>query len=210
MVAVSGGTNNAFPQLIEPTVAGAAAGLVSTGIVPLQELIAYQSLVIDIDVEGIPADLALVDVAIIRGNPGGLSVWSVDGIDQVFVAVAEPWSIGLSALAGLVAPTSRTDDRGVLLGLDPDADQTVRAPVAPGYYVEAGLSAVAVVSPEQSVTVRGPATFATDGERATQLLQGETGTMTLRRNGLRVIDIRRTFSLAVRRGHFYRGPVKES
>lgn len=211
IVAVAGGTNNAFPQLVEPTVAGAAAGLVAAGGAPLEDLIAYQSLVIDIDIEGMPTDLALIDVAIIRKDKGGSpSLWSLDGVDQIFAAVAEPWSIGLSALAGLVAPTSRTDDRGVLLDLDPAATQRVRAPIAPGHYVEAGLQSVSVVEAEQGVTVRGPAVFALDGERASVLEQGQWASMTLRRNGPRVIDIRRTFSLAVRRGHFYTELNEES
>jgi len=203
-VAISGGTNNAFPQMVEPTVAGAAAGLVVAGGVDLEELVAYQSLVIDVDIEGIPEDLALVDVAVVRGDSGGSpSLWNVDGVDQIFTAVAEPWSVGLSALAGLVAPTSRSDDRGVLLDLDPDAPQRVRAPIAPGHYVEAGLRSVSVVDAEQPVAVRGPAIFAVDGERAGTLGADQWGSLTLRRNGLRIIDIRRTFSLAVRRGHFY-------
>ena len=211
IVAVAGGTNNAYPQMIEPTVAGAAAGLAAAGGVPLDDLIAYQSLVIDIDVEGIPADLALIDVAVIRGDTGGSpSLWSLDGVEQIFTAVAEPWSIGLSAFAGLVAPTSRTDDRGVLLDLDPSASQRVRAPIAPGHYVEAGLQSVSVVEAEQGVTVRGPAVFAVDGERAGALEDGQWASMTLRRNGPRVIDIRRTFSLAVRRGHFYTEVNEES
>lgn len=210
VVAVAGGTNNSFPQLIEPTIAGAAAGLAVAGELSLDELIAYQSPVIDIDVEGTPRDLALIDVAIIRGATGGSpSVWNLEGIDQIFTAVAEPWSVGLSALAGLVAPTSRTDDRGVLLDLDPDASQRVRAPIAPGHYVEAGLRSVSLVEADQPVAVRGPATLAVDGERAGGLSQDEWGSLTLRRNGLRVIDIRRTFSLAVRRGHFYTEQLRD-
>lgn len=204
VVAVANGTNNAFGQLIEPTVAGTAAGLVAGGGVDLAELVAYQSLVIDVEIDGAPCDLALVDVAVVRHDPGGgPSLWSVDGVDQIFAAVAEPWSVGLSAFAGLIAPTSRTDDRGVLLDLDAGAPQRVRAPIAPGHFVEAGLRSVSVVDAGQSVAVRGPATFAVDGERGVRLAADQWGSMTMRRNGLRVIDIRRTFSLAVRRGHFY-------
>jgi len=211
IVAVAGGTNNAYPQLVEPTVAGAAAGLVAGGGAPLSDVVAYQSLVIDIDIEGLPSDIALIDVAVLRGDNGGSpSVWSLDGVDQIFTAVAEPWSIGLSSLAGLVAPTSRTDDRGVLLDLDPAATQQVRAPIAPGRYVTAGLESVSVVESEQSVAVRGPAVFAVDGERAGMVGDGEWASMTIRRNGPRVIDIRRTFSLAVRRGHFYTEITQES
>ena len=204
IVAIAGGTNNAFAQDIEPTVAGAAAGLVAAGVAPLNELVAYQSLVIDIDIDGLPSDLALIDVAVIRNDTGGgAAVWSVDGIEQVLTAVAEPWSVGLSALAGLVAPTSRTDDRGVLLELGENAKQRLRAPVAPGYYVDAGLRSVSVVDAGQPVTVHGPATFSVDGERGLILASHERATLTIRRNGPRVIDIRRTFALAVRQGHFY-------
>ncbi len=204
IVAVGGGTNNAFPQVIEATVAGTAAGLVVTGDVPLDELIAYQALVIDIRIDGEARDIALVDVGVQRGPvTGSKFVWDVDGIDQILAAVAEPWSIGLSSLAGLVAPTSRTDDRGVLLDLDPDAPQRVRAPLAPGHFVEAGVRSVSIVEPGQPVAVRGPAEFVVDGERGDRLADHEWGSMTLRRDGPRVVDIRRTFSLAVRRGHFY-------
>ena len=203
VVALSGGTNNAFGQVVEATVAGAAAGLAVAGGQDLSELIAYQSLVIDIDVDGVPADIALVDAAVLRNDTGGTAnVWNLDRVDQILTAVAEPWSVGLSSFAGLVAPTSRTDDRSVLLQLDESASQRVRAPIAPGRYDEAGLQSVAVVEPLQAVTVAGPVVIAVDGERSVSVAAGETATMTVRRNGLKVIDIRRTFSLAVRRGHF--------
>ena len=67
-----------------------------------------------------------------------------------------------------------------------------------------------MVDLEQGVTVRGPAVFAVDGERGHSLAEGEWASMTLRRNGPRVIDIRRTFSLAVRSGHFYTATSQES
>lgn len=204
IVAHSGGTNNAFPQMIEPTVAGAAAGLAVAGGVPLEDLIAYQALVIDIAIDGVATDLALVDVAVSRdGVAGGPNVWSLDGIDQIFAAVAEPWSIGLSAFAGVVAPTSRIHDSAVLLDLDPDAPQSVRAPIAPGHFVNAGIRSVSVVDTEQPVVVKGPAQFVVDGERGGNLPVTEWASMTLRRNGPRVIDVKRAYSLAVRRGHFY-------
>lgn len=209
IVALASGTNNAFPQQIEATVAGAAAGLAVTSESALEELLAYQALVIDIEVEGVPTDLALVNAAVLRGDHQGAgSVWQVDGVDQVFAAVAEPWSVGLSALAGVIAPTSRSDDRGVLLDLDPGSPQRIAAPLAPGHFVDAGLRSVSVVEAGQPVAVRGPATFALDGERSGVLAADEWASMTLRRNGPRVIDIRRTFSIAVRQGRFYTDPTR--
>lgn len=205
MVAVSSGTNNAFSQLVEPTVAGAAAGLVASSGAALEDLIAYRAQTISIEVDKAPPDVALVDVAVVRGDlSGGRSLYSLDGVESILTAVAEPWAVGLSSIAGLVAPTSRTDDRAVLVELDPDAPRRVRAPVAPGVYAEAGLRSVSVVEPGQQVNVKGPAVLALDGERIRQLVAGQRASMTLHRNGPHVIDIRRTFAVAVRRGHFLR------
>lgn len=209
MVARAAGTNNAFPQMVEATLAGTAAGLAVSLDHPFEDVTAYQALVIDIDVEGEFIDLALVNVAVLRNDLGGAgSVWRAEPIDQVFSAVAEPWSIGPSALAGVVAPTSRSDDRGVLLDLDPDAPQRIHAPLTPGVFVDAGLRSVSVVDAGQPVAVRGPARFAVDGERAGSLATDEWASMTIRRNGPRVVDIRRTFSIAVRQGRFYRDPAR--
>lgn len=209
LVALAAGTNNAFPQAIEPTVAGAAAGLAAVGVARFEDLVAYRALVIDIEVPGQGRDLALVNAAVLRGDHmGGLTVWDIDGVEQVFAAVAEPWSIGLSALAGSVAPTSRSDDRGVLLDLDPDTPQRITAPTAPGHYVDAGLRSVSVVDPGQPVAVRGPAVLAVDGELGLTLAPDEWASMTIRRDGPHVIDIRRTFSIAVRQGRFYTDPTR--
>lgn len=209
IVALAAGTNNAFPQAIEPTIAGAAAGLVSVGAASFDDLVAYRALVIDVEVQGRARDLALVSAAVLRGDHvGGGNVWGIDGVEQVFAAVAEPWSIGLSALAGVVAPTSRSDDRGVLLDLDPDTPQRVTAPTAPGYYVDAGLRSVSVVDAGQPVAVRGPAMIAVDGDPRISLEPDEWASMTIRRNGPHVIDIRRTFSIAVRQGRFYVDPTQ--
>lgn len=204
IVARAAGTNNAFGQPIEATMAGAAAGLVASSMHMLDELVAYRALTIDIDIEGVPTDLALVSVAILRDDPlGSGSIWQVDRIDQVFAAVAEPWSVGLSALAAVVAPTSRSEDGGVLLELSGDESRRIRAATAPGWFVDAGLRSVSTVELEQPVAVRGPGVFIVDGERGPALNRDEWGSMTMRRNGPRVIDVRRTFSIAVRQSRFY-------
>jgi len=210
IVALASGTNNAYPQQVEASIAGAAAGLAVTIEAPFDELVAYQSLVIDLDVEGEVHDIALISAAVLRDDLGAASsLWQIDHVDQVLATVAEPWSIGLSAFAGIVAPTSRTDDRGVLLDLDPKSPRRITAPIAPGKYVEAGLSSASVVELEQPVAVRGPARFALDGERAAILADDEWAAMTMRRDGPRVIDIRRTFSIAVRQGRFYADPTAD-
>ena len=57
---ISTGTNNAFPVFIEPTVAGTALGLVSTGAVDLEDVSNQSKLIHVADHEG-DIDLALID-----------------------------------------------------------------------------------------------------------------------------------------------------
>ena len=209
MVTVARGTNNGFPQGTEPTAAGVVAGVVVSSGIPVDELTAYRGLVIDIDVEAAPRDLALVSAAVVRDTHlGAGTVSAADSVDQVFAAIAEPWSIGMSALAGAVAPSGRTDDGGDLLDLDIDAPQRITAPLAPGLFADAGLRSVSVVELDQPVAVRGPAQFVLDGERSARLRPDEWASMTLRRNGPKVIDVRRTYSIGVRQGRFYRDPAR--
>ena len=209
IVARAAGTNNAFPQAVDPTIAGIAAGLVVSTDQPLEDFTAYRALVIDIEVEGEAHDIALVNVAVVRDDVAGSgSLWRIDGVDEVFAAIAEPWTIGPSSLAGVVAPTSRSDERGVLLDLDAEAPQRITAPLAPGHFVDAGLRSVSVVESGQPVAVRGPARFAVDGELAGSLRSDEWASMTIRNDGPHVIDIRRTFSIAVRQGRFYTDPSR--
>ena len=63
MVAISTGTNNVFPVMVEGTTAGMAAGLVASGAVPLEEA-AVRSKTIAVIVDGEDRDIALVDVAL--------------------------------------------------------------------------------------------------------------------------------------------------
>lgn len=206
IVPISTGTNNVFPYMLEGTVAGAAAGLVASGGVGLREAVAHQALVAHAEISGRSDDLCLVDAALIEdAYLGTRAVWEADRIRELLVVIAEPWAIGLSAIAGLIAPSSRGDDRAIHLRLNPAASRRVRAPIAPGMYAEVGIESVSIIRPGDVVTMHGPAVLAFDGERQSVLHQGQTANLTVRRDGPMVIDIERTFVLAVRRGHFLSG-----
>ena len=63
LCALSTGTNNAFPELRETTVAGLATGLVATGRLGGDELV-RRAKQLEVAVDGGARDLALVDVAV--------------------------------------------------------------------------------------------------------------------------------------------------
>src|SRR5579863_1707438 len=63
LLPISTGTNNVFPEFQEGTTAGLAAGLIACGKVP-REVACWHSKVLILYKQGIPVDLALVDLAI--------------------------------------------------------------------------------------------------------------------------------------------------
>ena len=70
LVPLSTGTNNVFPRLVEPTVAGAAAGLVASGAVRLDE-VATRAKCVRIEIDGERPDFALVDAALLVNDHVG-------------------------------------------------------------------------------------------------------------------------------------------
>lgn len=208
MIAVATGSNAAFAQRLEPTVAGMCAGVVATLPTVPQELVAYQALTIHVEADDMPSDLAVVTAAVLRAEPStGHIVDVVAGIETVLNAVAEPWSTGLSSIAGLVAPTARTDDRAVLIELDPADERRVRAPVAPGEFHDVGLRSVSVINAGQRVHVKGPALLALDGDLVHRLAPGQRATLSVHRDGPRVIDVQRVYAHAVREGRFVQNSI---
>ena len=138
LVAISTGTNNIFPVMVEGTLAGIAAGLVASGRLELADT-SVTSKTLQIRVNGEPRDLALVDVAISRERyVATRAIWDLDTVHEVFLTRAEPAGIGLSSVGGRLHPLSIADVGGLHYKLargNPATNApatTVLAPVAPG------------------------------------------------------------------------------
>ena len=63
LIPLSTGTNNAFPVMREATTAGAAAGVLASGAVPV-EAVAARAKVIHVEIEEEPRDIALIDAVL--------------------------------------------------------------------------------------------------------------------------------------------------
>lgn len=113
MVAISTGTNNVFPVMVEGTTAGMAAGLVATGAVPVEEA-AVRSKTLAVIVDGEDRDIALVDVALSKERfVATRAIWDMNTIYEVFLTRAEPSSIGLSSIGARLEAVSLTDGGGL-------------------------------------------------------------------------------------------------
>jgi ATP-NAD kinase N-terminal domain len=191
LCALSTGTNNAFPEMRETTVAGIATGLVATGRAGPGAL--RREVALAVEVLGAAADLALVDVAVSAERfVGARALWRPHDVSELFVTFANPSAIGLSAVAGALEPLPRGGGRGlhVRLASGPDdAERTVRVALAPGLVVGVPVAAHRVVDLDERVEIAaGPGTVALDGEREIERRRDEPVTVRLVRGPL-TIDV---------------------
>jgi hypothetical protein len=202
LIALSTGTNNVFPRMMEATVAGAAAGLVATDRVDL-DVVSFQAKTVSAEIEGEEPDLALVDAALVRGDfTGTRAVWDPSTLRALVLARAKPASVGLSAIGGLVRPLDEREDHGLYVAIGGEPGFDLSAPIAPGLYRTVRVSEVRLLALGEPVTITGPGIVAFDGERERRLRPGQPATLAVHRDGPRVIDVDRALAAAVCAGAF--------
>lgn len=194
LVAISTGTNNVFPTMVEGTVAGLAAGLVATGAVAAgavsrrSKRVAVRTSAVD--------DFALVDAAACRDAfRGAAAVWDVARVRALVLARAEPWAVGLSSIGGRIHPVAAEDPGGLYLELGGRSGRPVHAVLAPGLTADVVVSEYRLLHHGEEVTLDASGgTIALDGER--ELLVDGPATASVTRSGPLVIDIRRALTAA--------------
>ena len=199
---VSTGTNNAFPEMREPTVTGLAVGLAVTGAVPAAIAFAdNKRLEVAINDRH---EIALVDVAIVRDRfVGSRAVWKADSFQELFVAFGEPGNIGLSSIVGLIAPVKRSSPFGRRIIFDDprDARFRVTAPIAPGLIEEIGIARVDTIHFDEPISPSvGSGSIALDGEREITFSERDRIHVTLRDAAFRTIDVPACMSYAAGNG----------
>ena len=201
---VSTGTNNAFPEMREPTINGLAAGLAVTGAVPAGVAFAGNKR-LDVAIND-RHEIALVDVAIVRERfVGSRAIWKAESFRELFVAFAEPGSIGLSSIVGLVAPVKRSSPFGRRLVFDDPADAQFRvaAPIAPGLIEGIGIARVETLDFDTPTALTvGSGSIALDGEREITFSERDRIAVTLRQAAFRTIDVAACMSFAAGNGLF--------
>jgi predicted polyphosphate/ATP-dependent NAD kinase len=176
LCALSTGTNNAFPEMRETTVAGLATGLVATGRAGDDAL--RREAALAVEVPGTDPDLALVDVAVSRERfIGARALWRPGDVRELFVTFANPSVVGLSAVAGALHPLPRGGGRGLHARLAHDAheaERTVRVALAPGLVVPVAVAEHRVLALGEQVEIAaGAGTVALDGEREIERRDGD-------------------------------------
>ncbi len=209
MVPIAGlstGTNNAFPEMREPTIAALAVGLYASG-----QLSAVQALspnkVLEVGVEGVARDIAIVDVVI--GSDrfiGARALWKTDSLSAAYLTFADPQVIGLSAIGGLLQPVGRGEPGGLAIQLGCDAASTrlhLSVPIAPGMISKIAIADWSAMPAGVPFAVASSAgVVALDGEREFTFDVGQQVSVTLRENAFPTVDVARCLQTAAREGLF--------
>jgi predicted polyphosphate/ATP-dependent NAD kinase len=211
MVAISTGTNNVFPTMVEGTLAGLAAGLVAGGRLDLSE-VSVSSKIMNVYVDGELRDIALIDVALSKERfVASKAIWDMDTLFEVFLTRAEPASIGLSSIGARLEAVSLADEGGLRYSLsdaeeseeEVNSSRTVLAPIAPGVVPPVVISSWQRMAEGQRYPIeKRDCTVALDGERAFSVNRTQQLEIEVLRDGPPIIDVDLALKIAAAQGLF--------
>lgn len=203
LVPISTGTNNAFPVMVEGTLAGLAAAVVAQRVPRVREDSIRLARRLDVYRDGELVDFALVDVvAYAERFVASGAIWNPQKIRTVVLAHSRPGTIGASAIGGYLPQAAANGDGGMWLELG-DAGQSVLVPLAPGLVTELTVQSWRglAIGDKGSITV-GPAVLALDGEREIPIKSNEAIEIRLSQNGPHVVNITTALRTATQAGVF--------
>ena len=204
---LSTGTNNAFPEMREPTLTAMAVALYATGKLSRAEALSGNK-VIEISINhGERKDIAIVDAVISHERViGARALWRPESLNALYLTFADPEVIGLSAIGGLLQPTSRESPDGLMIELASDpakAQFNLRAPIAPGMMRDIPIASWAPLKAGVDYPVALDAgVVALDGEREMTFKPGEHVSVSLVSQAFFTVDVTRCLQLGAVNGLF--------
>ena len=199
---VSTGTNNAFPELREPTITGIAVGLAVTAQVPIEHAYSYNKR-LEVRVNDL-REIALVDVAVVSERYiGARAIWKTANFRDLFLTFGQADGIGMSSIIGLLAPLDRQAPEGRRVRMLPleTAKTRLTAPIAPGLIEEVGIGAVEKIVPNEVYLPSVSAgSFALDGERELTFSEIDDVSIRLQADAFRTINVPDCMAYAAKHG----------
>jgi len=200
IIAISTGTNNVFPYMIESTVAGMAAGLIATGRVDV-DAVTYTAKQLEVSVDGRLTEIALIDVvASTELFIGSRALWDPSRIREIVLARAEPNTIGMSSIGGVLQAVGPLDPFGMYIRLGENGTR-VLAPVGPGLIMAVPIQTYRLLALDEEIDLEQAAcTVAVDGERQIEVFPEQHVRVRLTNHGPRVVDVDKCLRLASETG----------
>lgn len=190
IIAISTGTNNVYPIMLEGTIAGMAAAAVASGRFDKNKFITMDKR-IEIYKDDKLQDIALIDAVISKDVfIGSKAIWDMDSIEKIIVTRGHPASIGFSSLVGCKKIIYPEDDFGAWIDIN-ESNEKIRAPIAAGVVEEIGVGEINILNldEEYEFTSNNRGTIALDGEREIEFSKGQKFVFKIRRRGPYHVDV---------------------
>ena len=97
---------------------------------------------------------------------GSRAIWDASKLNELFLTRAQPWSIGLSAIGGMIHPLDACSPSGLHLRFG-TGGRTVRAAIGPGLFSDIEVQSINEIVVGERIPLRHErsVTLAFDGER---------------------------------------------
>jgi predicted polyphosphate/ATP-dependent NAD kinase len=205
VIPISSGTNNAYPSIIEGTVAGICAAYIDQSAADKLSGCIIKDKRIEIIIEGKLIDIALIDAVISKHSyAGARAIWDPKEIIGVVVTRAHPQNIGFSSMIGCIKTALPEDDFGYAALLNPSGISAL-APIAPGVIENIRINMPELINLNEDYTYVADRDLmiALDGEREVKLAKGQKVAFRITRGGPLRADIKKTLESAQRNKFFY-------
>lgn len=200
LIPISTGTNNVFPALMEPTIAGMVAGLNCLGRFNDTPVALKQAVKVLHVVTPRGSDVGLIDaVLLLNDHVGNLLPFDAQRLSRMVLTRAEPNAIGMSPIGGYIDPVYAQDDVGLVVDMGLGGAE-VLAPLSPGFYKTVNVLSTHRVAFAEEVVLQGPGVVALDGDRDHKINVGEQALVSVRRDGPSVLDVDAAMRWAVAAG----------
>lgn len=203
LISISTGTNNAYPIMMEGTIAGMAAAAVASNNFD-SSLFMEKDKRIEIYKDDKLIDIALVDAVISKDTcVGSKAIWDMEKIEKIIVSRAHPASIGFSAAVGCKNIITPADDYGAYVDLN-SKNSKIFAAIAAGVVSKIPVSEPVILNldEEYNYTSSYRGTIALDGEREIQFSENQEFVFKITRNGPKRINVRKVLEIAQLNGFF--------
>lgn len=203
VICISTGTNNVYPVMMEGTIAGMAAAMITRAALPLDFCIHDKR--IEIAVNGKHKDIALIDAVISKNSCiGSRAIWETEQIQDIIVTRAHPASTGFSAVVGCMDIIRDVDDFGMMIHLGSRRGSTIFAPIAAGMIESLKILRKRQLALDETMTmtIKENSMLALDGERELRLNKGDQLSVTITRNGPWRVNVPEILEYAVSVGNF--------
>ncbi|MHC1719262.1 MAG: ATP-NAD kinase family protein [Clostridiaceae bacterium] len=203
VIAISTGTNNVYPTMMEGTIAGIAASVVASGRFD-NKLFISRDKRIEIYEDDCLKDIALVDAVISKdAHIGSKAIWDMKRIDKIFVTRSHPASIGFSSILGCKKIVFTYDDFGAFINVNTNGT-LISAPISAGVVDKISVDEPVLLrlNEKYEFIAKSKGTIALDGEREIAFSENQIFNFTITRNGPYRVNVTKALEVAQLNGFF--------